>query len=136
MGNGLNRYLSKENIQMSNKPKKRCITSVYFNVIKSLQKTGPTLDNSTSPELGQAHSREADPGPRCGHQALCPGGLDCSLSCLMLEEEPVPVSGVHPHPANSAPLRYSVWEDLAVTPGAWSDPRALPQYSSSSPSSA
>ena len=79
-----------------------------FNVIKSPQNTGPILDNSSPPELGQAHPREADPGPRCGYQALCLGGLDCSLSCLMLGEEPEPASGVHPHPTNSH-LWETVW---------------------------
>lgn len=134
---GLNRYLGKENIQMSNKPKERCIRSVSFNVIKSLEKAGPILDSSAPPEPGQAHPREADPGPRRGYQALCPGGLDCSLSCLMLGEGPVPASGVHPHPANSTPAhtppRDSVWEDLAATLCGWSDPRPLPQHSFSSP---
>lgn len=100
---GLNRYLGKENIQMSNKPKERCIRSVSFNVIKSLQKAGPILDSSAPPEPGQAHPREADPGPRRGYQALCLGGLDCSLSCLMLGDGPVLASGVHPYPANSIP---------------------------------
>ena len=112
---------------MSNKPKERCIRSVSFNVIKSLQKAGPILDSSAPPEPGQAHPREADPGPRRGYQALCLGGLDCSLSCLMLGDGPVLASGVHPYPANSIPPQPRretvcgrIWLPLSVdglTPG-------------------
>lgn len=66
-------------------------------------------------------------GPYCGFNS-CLFYSPSPVSCVMLEEEPTPASGVHPPP----PLGGS-GGPLAVTPCAWSDPRPLPQHGSSSP---
>lgn len=67
----------------------------------------------------------------CGSEAYC-SCFPSSLSCLMLEEEALPASGVHPPTPTVTSLREVVGANDCRS-RAWSDPRPLPQHGLVSP---